>query len=176
MHDPAGIFLGDVQKAAKNFTFYAKKEERLCRGSVRKRRRAGAPFARLHRQTASTTTKGAGVFPPCGKMGPGLVRNRPGGPRSGVGALLPRPQPLRRFSLHPHQKGRQAVAPRNFEEKNKKAVLQAICLQDRFLRFMRQKFGASPPFSYVTPALPPSFLANSYSITAPLLAPETSFA
>ena len=63
------FFWGDVQKAAKNFTFYAKKEERLGRGSVRKRRRAGAPFARLHRQTASTTTKGAGVFPPCGKMG-----------------------------------------------------------------------------------------------------------
>ena len=92
-----------------------------------------------------------------GKWGPGLVRNRPGGPRSGAGALLPRPQPLRRFSLHPHQKGRQAVAPRNFEEKNKKAVLQANCLQDRSLRFMRQNSGASPPFSYVTPAFPASF-------------------
>ena len=33
------------------------------RGSVRKQRREGPPFARLHRQTASTTTKGAfGVF------------------------------------------------------------------------------------------------------------------
>ena len=51
----------------------------------------------------------------------------------------------------------QAVAPQNFERKSKKAVLQAICLQDRFLRFMRQKFGASPPFSYVTPAFPASF-------------------
>ena len=46
-----------------------KKQHSVGRGSVRKRRRAGAPFARLHRQTASTTTKGAGVFPPCGKMG-----------------------------------------------------------------------------------------------------------
>ena len=63
----------------------------------------------------------------------------------------------------------QAVAPRNFEEKNKKAVLQAICLQDRFLRFMRQNFGASPPFSYVTPAFQPLFLLHYIAIQAWIL-------
>ena len=48
--------------------FFAEKPRRLGRGS-RKRRRAGAPFARLHRQTALTTTKVPGFSRLAGKWG-----------------------------------------------------------------------------------------------------------
>ena len=147
MHDPAGIFLGDVQKAAKNFTFYAKKEERLGRGSVRKRRRAGAPFARLHRQTASTTTKGAGVFPPCGKMGARSGPQPAGRSAKRSGRIVVAPAAPSAFFLASASKGTPSrckqLRPEILRKRTKKRSCKQFACRTAFLLFLSKFWGAT---------------------------------